>query len=443
MKLMDGYRSFLTSLGHGFENDLLIEQESKKPVYFTYNKVRRRMALPTSAMIKAGMVDGEGAEVHAFHPLCEDVLRGESGTIRYLKRRIRYCFIMETFKLLNTIIALKVNKTPVRASKFTNFLASALDGVKDIRWDAKLKSSAEKATMSILSDDITHTNVYITNKKKVDGDMYLRVANLVTFMDELGEEGVDFFNAKLERKIDKVVIYRLLKAITEWIPAEVGSNDDCPYFGSLARMWHEYVRNYNTIARTINDVSDIKPIPQDWFIIIDEMPRYRNLIATLPYNTGPRSGTTEKSVPDSYSLDTSHKPQPEAVPRASETSSGTSIFDVLGRPKQEDVYADRLAELTPAEQDVAAGRARMSTTSVLDRRLVPEPPRHEPSVLERAGLSNRDHGLYRGLDDYHRPSGGLSDYENRSLGGLSRESRGLLDDLNHGRSGGLNTSFFR
>ncbi|EBW4855940.1 hypothetical protein DPP45_26130, partial [Salmonella enterica subsp. enterica serovar Kentucky] len=73
MKIIEFYKSFLKSQGFDFENDLLTRDDGE-PAEFTYNKVKRRLALPTSAMIKKGMEDDDGRECQAFHPLCESVL---------------------------------------------------------------------------------------------------------------------------------------------------------------------------------------------------------------------------------------------------------------------------------------------------------------------------------------------------------------------------------
>lgn len=447
MKLMEGYRSFLASLDLSDVNDLIVEAEDKKPVYFKYNGVKRRLALPTSRMIKNGMVDDQEQEVHAIHPLCEDVLRGESGTVRYFKQRIRWCFLKKTLSLLSTIVDIKVSKKIVRSIKFTNFLANALGDVKGVQWDDKLSANVNKAIESLLASKPEELcTVYITNKQKIDGDMYLRVANVNTFMDELDEEGVYFFETKLSRKVDKVVIYRLLKALTEWMPVESGSNDDCPYFGCLARLWFEYIRNYNNLARIIDEVSTVKPVPQNFIMIIDEMPRYRNLIQQLPYNTGPRSGTTEAKVSE-YRLGTSAPASLDVQPeRASTVDADGDIFAMLGRPKSEArVNGMDITSLSPAEQDVWAGKAELPRGSVLDRRLTPEPVASQnTSILDRVGLQNRSSILDSSpTARYRQPTGSpLDNYG----GGVSLDGFKSTDPFAHFNQptgGGLNTDFFK
>lgn len=50
-------------------------------------------------MIKAGLRDELGNDCHAYHPLCESVMTGESGTIRFLKQAIRESVVREGHEL--------------------------------------------------------------------------------------------------------------------------------------------------------------------------------------------------------------------------------------------------------------------------------------------------------------------------------------------------------
>lgn len=445
--IFDGYRGFLASLGC-FDKDDLLYYADGKPVEFTYNKVKRQLALPTDALIKKGMVDLTGAEVHPFHPLCEDVLRGESGTIRYLKREIRANYIQQSLMLISEIIRIKIEKITPRSSYFTKWMSKHLGDLKDIPWDAKLKKSFDKAIEELLADPKDTCNIYITNKTKIEGDMFLRVANVTTILDQLGEEGVDFFSSKLERKIDKVVIVRLLNAVFEWMPHETGSNDNCPYFGCLARAWHEYVRNYNLLVRSIKDHSHLKPLPQEWYTFVNEMDRWRNIVPTMPFNTGPRDSVTA-STADNYVLGNNAQQAVEVVaPVASTTAEGKiDIYTALGVEKEKADAGLTMVDLslyTPAQQEVMRNGGVYDTTSVLDRRLVPL-PKEEISITERIGLGhNRNNGPID-LFGTNTTTDIFGDTILGSItGGDSFSSGSVFDSIvnNGGKTGGTNTSFF-
>ena len=142
MHIISFYESQLGSLGFNRDGDLLVHADDGTPAYFTYNKEKRRMALPTSAMIKNGMEDPQGRECHAYHPLCESVLAGESGTIRFLKKAIRNALWVHTMDLIDVIMDICATGKSVRAAPYKKFMTEIIcEGIKEPKLDEKLKAS--------------------------------------------------------------------------------------------------------------------------------------------------------------------------------------------------------------------------------------------------------------------------------------------------------------
>ncbi|ANZ48610.1 hypothetical protein BIZ83_gp243 [Erwinia phage vB_EamM_ChrisDB] len=338
MHIIAFYQSELESLGFNRDGDLLVHADDGTPAYFTYNKEKRRLVLPTSAMIKNGMEDPQGRECHAFHPLCESVLAGESGTIRFLKKAIRANVWLRTMDLIDVIMDINASGKSVRAAAYKKFMTEIIcEGIKEPKLDEKLKSS-----WVALSNHLTETvepkkqsNLYIASDLSIDGTKYVRVANFKhLFEEESLDDTATYFGVKMHRKQDKVIIHRLLMTIMGWYPDLCGSNDNRPYFGCLSRGWAQYVINYNQIVKGLRDVSGLKTLSDEWIGQLDSLSQYDNVIQTLPFNTGSASTNPEKDTTQQQyrvsssqtSLQTERRMASETAQPAEEEGSLGSFF---------------------------------------------------------------------------------------------------------------------
>ncbi|QVW55173.1 hypothetical protein pEaSNUABM29_00129 [Erwinia phage pEa_SNUABM_29] len=308
MKIVEFYRSFLTSLGYGFDGDLLTMDDGH-PAMFTYNKVKRRLALPTAAMIKNGMEDEDGSECHAFHPLCESVLAGESGTIRFLKKTITTNLFLKSFELIDAILETAAEGKTIRLAAYKKFLSDVVCAdIKDPTMDKKLVQSwnaVKNYVYGLLEEDkkTKITRLFISSDMSIEGVKYIRVSNYQHMFEEESLDGTAmFFGAKLQRKQDKVILFNLLSAVFGWYPSVVGSNDPRPYFGSLARGWAQYVTNYNLVVRGLRDYTPLRPLEEEWIGELDNMHVFDNVIQTLPYNTGPRNEAAQDTTASDFRI---------------------------------------------------------------------------------------------------------------------------------------------
>ncbi|ANZ48062.1 hypothetical protein ASESINO_49 [Erwinia phage vB_EamM_Asesino] len=451
MKIIEFYTSFLKSQGYGFDGDLLTV-DGDQPAEFTYNKVKRRLALPTPAMIKQGLEDAEGRECHAFHPLCESILSGESGTIRFLKNSIRTNLFLRNFELIDAILETAAAGKSVRLAGYKKFMSDIIcEGMKEPTFDDRLVKSWETVkayVYNLLEKDKKYkvTNIFISPSMEIDGAKFHRVANYKHMFEEESLDGTaTYFGAKLQRKQDKVIIHRLLSTLFGWYPSVVGSNDSRPYFGCLARGWAQYVVNYNLVVKGLRDHTHLKTLDDEWISQLDNMEVYDNVIQTLPYNTGPRSDTPEKDT-SAHDFRLDRQPAGQQIPmkKASDTAKAPELDDddpVAFFRKRAAVTNDQnpLKNLSPALQRMyeEKGNINLDKPEVAKVSLVDAfgGKKEEKSLsllgnsggLGGGGLGSLDGGLGGGL------GGGMG-------GGLGGSSGGLGSLL--GGSGGSFSSAF-
>lgn len=380
MKILDFYASQMGSWGFDRDGDKFVYRDDKSPAYFTYNKVRRRLVLPTTAMLKAGMEDEDGTECHAYHPLCESVMYGESGTNRFMKKAIMNQLWNRSIELIEYVLDTAAEGKKVRLAGYTNWLASICEGIKDPKLDKVLQQSFA-TLMNYVRDNIDEKKrlqLFIATDLLVDGVKYVRAANFRHCFEEEGEDGTaTYFGATLRRKQDKVILHRLLMAVFGWYPPVTGSKDDRPYFGCLARGWANYVINYNQIVRGLKDHTPLRPLDDEWISELDSLEKYNDKIQTLPYNVGPRGENEQDTSAREYRL----KPSQGHIEKVAPTASST----------------EEAAKDDPMAFFSRHGVARRGNSSIL---AAPDPARMTPVQLaeyERTGRVNAQSETISGM----------------------------------------------
>lgn len=356
-KVLDFYRPQLSSLGFVDKEGLLYLDEgaegSNEPLMFKYNKVERQMVLPTYQLIKDGLANEHGEEYHAFHPMCENVLTGESGTIRFLKIAIRNRLYSLGINLVHSILTSMVEGKSSRNAKYKKFLTTIAEGVKgEAKFDKTLLLSWKRVMEYIDEQDIKNViKLVIAVDQKIGDKKYIRAANYHSILCDEDDDGTaTYYGAKVERKQDKIIISNLLKTVFGWYPSEIGSNDQRPYYGALIRGWAEFVVKYNEIALGLKDIVPTIPILDDsWVEDVNDMEQFDGQIRqTLPFNTGSRKAdedTTQSeyrlsrnpAADDDSPLFGSAQPQQKAEePRGllaqMQAANPKASLDMFGRP---------------------------------------------------------------------------------------------------------------
>ncbi|QXO09469.1 hypothetical protein pEaSNUABM11_00045 [Erwinia phage pEa_SNUABM_11] len=362
MNIFDFYTSQLASWGFMREGDKLVFGDDRTPAYFTYNKVKRRLVLPTTAMLKAGMEDDDGTECHAYHPLCESVLYGESGTNRFMKKAIINQMWNLSMQLIEAVLEVAAEEKSVRLASYKKWLADICDGIKDPKLDKVLQQSFATLMNYVREniDEKKRLQLFIATELVVDGTKYQRAANFRHCFEEEGEDGTaTYFGATLRRKQDKVILHRLLTTVFGWYPPVTGSNDDRPYFGCLSRGWANFVINYNQIVKGLKDHTPLRPLDDAWIAEMDSLEKYNNKVQTLPYNVGPRSEHEQDNSAREYRLQPSHGHIEKAAPTTSSAEAPAeddpmaffSRHGIAKRGTNSILAAQDPAKLTPVQRE--------------------------------------------------------------------------------------------
>lgn len=335
--LLKHYKLFLKSMHFDTNEDDYLVYPNGKQVAFTYNKVKRNMVLPTPNVIDRWARDGGSEEEHAFHPMCESALEGESGTIRFIKSAMKSVLWSSAMELIDTIITTQAEGKKGRDNSYKRFLNKVCKDIKEPVFDAKLVSSWEKFVSSLDPEWIRKKGVtiYLSSNLKIDGVKYFRVLTYGHAFEEIDNDDAVLLGVKLARKQDKAIIVSLLKTVFGWFPEEVGSNDGRPFYGALLRAWAVYVQNYNKIVSRMKDICPLEPLEDGWIEDIDDLKKFDDLIQTLPFNTGPvvKNGTVRE-----FKLTDSRHTQvekPSAAPTATEIQKAVEILNAVKTTTEE------------------------------------------------------------------------------------------------------------
>lgn len=396
MKIIDFYASLLPSLGMTIKDDLLYYPDGE-PVVYSYLKKSRQLCLPTDNMIKLGL-EHDGKELHAFHPLCESMLTGESGTIRFLKTAIRMRIWQTAIDLVTAIIRQGAEQRPVKKSAYKQFLAKVCDGVKEPKFDDTLVSSW-KAVLEYINnpdkmDSKSRLRLVISANEHIGDDKFARVARYANFTaNESDDDTANYFGVRCRRKQDKAIIHRLLSTVFGWFPEETGSNDNRAYFGCLARAWGNYVAEYNKVASALHDIyADVEVLEAGWVDKLDSLDMFDKVIQTLPYNTGPAKDAVDRSSLD-YSVKNASiqdivKPKTSSELAEGEKVDPLAIFNARKPSPLAGMLGSQIdpRSLTPAQRAEYDASRRISTAGTIKSQslavaLKQELPMQQPSLL--------------------------------------------------------------
>lgn len=449
MKILDFYRGELRSLGMApNENDLLLYPDNE-PVMFTYLKKVRWMALPSLKVIHAGL-EHEGQELHTFHPLCESMLTGESGTIRFLKTAIRQRLWQTAVELISTILKQGAENQPIKDSTYKRFLAAVCDGVRDPKIDDTLLASWA-AVLAYISDNEKmpakdRLRLVLSTNDKVNGEKYARVARYVNFTSQESDDGTaNYFGVRCRRKQDKVILHRLMTIVFNWYPAEVGSNDNRANFAALSRGWATYVTEYNKVASALHEVyADVEVLDSDWIAGLESLDQFDKAIQTLPYNTGPAKEGEDNTHRD-YGVKTNVldlvKPETATAldkPKPAGGAQDPLAFFASRKPKALSGImgsAFDVNNLTPAQRAEWERTHNLEREGTVKRRSLAESlgqplPVQSPTLLGGLTQNQTLSGLLTG-------GGGLMTGGTILGGGLQLGQQSLTGGLSLGGNGGL------
>lgn len=253
-----------------------------------------------------------------FHPICENILLGESPVIRELK-----LLTMEDIqnKIVDLITALlKISQDPeiiegltptqVEWLKCTN----GADATTLKNWQSLVRRLEVRGSSNRV------VTIFTKRGTELNGIMYKRLAVVGFNLYEALEKDNVVYGVKF-RKSDIATLKSIFQAIFEDIDETdaytVGSNSAvAPYFHALAKAHANVVEATNSVAwrfRKWIEKSIGKNLHQDlnYMVSLETLDAYRDALPPLPYNDGDRKEKREQKVAEQQQVAPPVQPVPQ------------------------------------------------------------------------------------------------------------------------------------
>lgn len=238
------------------------------------------VAIPTPERIEAD--DWKG--FHAFHPLCEDSVMGQSETTHWLIARATAAITLRLVTLMSNLLEV-AHKTELQAQagnpNIETILAPIAKMVTKTSYGSWKKIVKKLSTTPLL-------NYYIVRGAEINGETFQRVGTLEIPILEDVEANAILTGVTLSSKNDKLCIRLLLEKLLEGVPMEYGTNHATPYFYSILMMYEAVNRRLNKVSKIFKKVTADEPVDLKWWDEAkdDGLKKLMKRIPRLPGNEG-------------------------------------------------------------------------------------------------------------------------------------------------------------
>lgn len=298
-ELLDFYRSVLRSASMEVDDDgtvsAVVGADSEPKLIDG-----QRLVIPT----KNQLSNPNWEDRIVFHPIEENILRGESLIIETLRRDMNTKANLSVVTLLYELMALAASRA--EHAKLNPDQLEVLTLVpeaseKDLEFLRALlrKIPFDKPSQSVMS-------FYIKRGGKVGGKGFRRVG-VVSFplLQELnnGEPkvfGVKPPSVKVRENVTKLLNYILPSQLTPENYSQGSDDDTAPYFDALLKLFVAVAQPINDTVLTFANVldgSDAMLLEGDWLEYAEDLSKYRRLIPAMKGNQGASEEDNEVQVP--------------------------------------------------------------------------------------------------------------------------------------------------
>ena len=294
--LTEAYRQILASINVVTQSDDLLVQDidDMKTQIMVDGKP---LALPTD-----NIVNNYSDSFVVFHPICENLLLGESPVLQEFRLLIMEALNEYTSQLVDSILSIAVDEQLVSELKPTQVefmrCAAGADANSLTNWRAVMRRAGTRGTPNRL------LTIFLKRGAMFNGGKHKRVANVnFNILDKIEEGGSTLFGAKV-RKNDLKIYNRILQKIFSKVEDEDGYNAasdslTAPYFESLILAYHNVLKDLNSVSWNLR-----KPIEQstarklhvndDFMELLSDVRVYRDVLPTMPLNDGDRNTRREE-----------------------------------------------------------------------------------------------------------------------------------------------------
>lgn len=245
----------------------------------------KRLSIPTDALIRSGKWDG----LLAFHPLSENLLRGESEVLKFLRTMVRFRLSSTASQLMSELM--NIAATPERHKELNPKQAGFLQAVQDA--NSKTETVLNTKILTRHFDDIL--NIYLKRGGQFKGEEYRRVASVsFPIWDELTSKGKMIYDVDCGSVKNKKAIASLFEFVfpnTEDQNYWSAASDEtvAPYFHSLMLCYAKVAKHLNSLVHKYRkhlEYPDMLKIPLKWEEGLQHLSDWKSLIAPLPGNSG-------------------------------------------------------------------------------------------------------------------------------------------------------------
>lgn len=292
MKLLELYESILKAACLSVDNDGFVSvklQNDNSPSMVN----GKRLALPTQKHLANPQPDSK----MLFHPLAENIMRGESEVITKLRHsfNVRFNF---TFAALGQSL-LQIASSVAEHHKLTPEQSEVLSALKDA--DETTAINFSKIMINSIKNDPgkAFVNIYLKRGGKIGDKKYARIGVVsFPFYEQLQNKDEDVCGVKLRVK-DRAT----LKALCEYIFPAI-KNTEAYNAGSdsqIAPFLEALMKTVKCLAMCFNDIFDLfnKHIDgyeelvfnSDWVEGLDNLPSMMGEIRMIPIQAGNEGST--------------------------------------------------------------------------------------------------------------------------------------------------------
>lgn len=326
--LIEFYKSVLGSMGLAADDNGLLSVTLggvNVPCVVT-EMGGRRLVLPTRDIQR----EADWKNKVAFHPLTENVYRGESPVLKKMKNAIIFRLNVTASYLLHELMAIAANKSyheklSPKQSELLDVLprvtSNTVNSVEDVTDKYSLKGR-EKLI-----------NVYLKHGGKYKGNDFSRVG-VVSFpiLEMCDQDSATIFGVKMKSKRDFKAFFDLFHYILpkcdESEAYNYGSQSmEAPYFDALLHTYLKVAKQLNKITRLFKrhlSNPEENMIDVSWEGQLSDLSFYRGLIPVLEGNDG------ELSIDEKEKAKMASEQPTEAV----EEPAKSSIFQQPPQPAQ-------------------------------------------------------------------------------------------------------------
>lgn len=368
MDILQLYKEILTSLHMSSDDQGLISLDmagEKFPAYCN----KKRLVLPTQEVLRQAQWENSVA----FHPLSENILRGESAVLKKLRSMISFRISEVTSCLMTELVGIAADNEYHK--KLTPTQSEFLSLVPQV--DHKTCEAFEKV-FDATSTDGEHrlVSVYLKRGGTWKGEKYSRVA-VVAFpiTDEFGNDQAEVFGVKMRKKDKKVMedLFEFIiphsKGLEEY---SFGSNSmTAPYMHAMLMAYVKVAKQLNKIVHKYRkhlDNPDQLHIDLAFEDKLGNLGVYKDLIPTLAGNDGEAVQGTE---------------QEEVVQKAAGKANvgvQTHMSQMAKRLVEENKAPDPAPVAAPQHQPAAAPQQ-----SPFNSHYQPPQPQHQPAPKANSG----------------------------------------------------------